>query len=293
MKRFKQKFNKIALKLIVFVGITTAIIISIYSYFNLQSQNDIFLTEFERHANQLSNTIIKSTRTSMLDNDTETTHNIINNIGEDKGIKEVRLFNKSGEIIYSATQSLIGTLVDKKAESCYVCHSSKRALENVPIDKRSRIFKLHPDSSRIMGLMNPIYNEPSCWEADCHVHPKSKKTLGVLDITMCLKEVDKAQEESTVKLIVFALTSILVLSLLIGFFVRKWIDIPVSNLMSATREISAGNLNYSVKDLGNDELGILGRAFNTMTKKLSEARMQLFQSDKMSSLGRLAAGVAH
>jgi len=293
MKRFKQKFNKIALKLIIAVGITTAIIISIYSYFNLQSQNDTLLSEFERHANQLSNTIIKSTRTSMLAYDTETTHDIINTIGEDKCIREVRLFNKSGKIIYSTTPSLIGTMVDKNAESCDGCHSSDRVLEEIPIDERSRIFQLNPDSSRIMGLMNPIYNEPSCWEADCHVHPKSKKLLGVLDITMCLKEVDKAQRESTIKLIVLALTSILVLSLLIGFFVKRWIDDPVSKLMLATREISAGNLNYSVKDLGNDELGILGRAFNTMTKKLSEARMQLFQSDKMSSLGRLAAGVAH
>ncbi|MEN8191326.1 MAG: ATP-binding protein [Bacteroidota bacterium] len=293
MKRFKQKFNKIALKLIFSVSITTAVTIGVYSYFNLEAQSDLLVSEFERHANQLSSTIIKSTRTSMLDYDTETTHNIINTVSEDQCIKDVRLFNKSGVIIYTSDSSLIGTMVDKDAEGCYSCHSTEQALSEAPIEKRSRIYQLNPDSSRIMGLMTPIYNEKSCWESDCHVHPESQKLLGVLDITMCLKEVEIAQQESTVKLIVFALVSILVLSIIIGFFVKRWIDTPVSNLMLATREISAGNLNYSVKDLGNDELGILGRAFNTMTKKMSDARMQLFQSDKMSSLGRLAAGVAH
>ena len=40
-----------------------------------------------------------------------------------------------------------------------------------------------------------------------------------------------------------------------------------------------------------EELGTLGRSFNQMTRKLSEARLQLVQSDKMVSLGRLAAGL--
>jgi len=59
----------------------------------------------------------------MLAYDTETTHDIINTIGKEKCIKEVRLFNKEGRVIYSNDPALIGTLVDKKAESCYVCHS--------------------------------------------------------------------------------------------------------------------------------------------------------------------------
>ncbi|MFI5237215.1 MAG: sensor histidine kinase, partial [Ignavibacteriales bacterium] len=149
------------------------------------------------------------------------------------------------------------------------------------------------DSSRILGVINPIYNEPSCSEAECHVHDVEQKVLGVLDVKLSLNDVDAQIASSEFRSILFAIIAIALLSLIIGIFVRKWIEKPVHELVNATEQVGTGNLNYLIKDLGSDELGLLAKSFNKMTQKLADARLQLFQSDKMASMGRLAAGVAH
>jgi len=289
----KDMFTKIGLKLIVAVGLVTALIIGVYSFLNIRSQTKVLLTQAEVHANKLSDAIKNSTYSSMLLNKRDQIHEIINTIGQEPCIREIRLLNKEGMVMFSSENELIGDMVDKKAESCYACHTADEPLEKLPMKERMRIYRIHPDSARILGIINPIYNEKSCWDSDCHAHPRDQTVLGVLDVKMCLKDVDEQISDSEFSSIIFALIAIVSLSLIIGFFVRRWVGKPVNELVTATHEVSTGNLNYTIKELGNDELGILAKSFNNMTKNLAEARLQLFQSDKMASLGRLAAGVAH
>ncbi len=286
-------FRKIGFKLILAVGVTALITIGIFAYFNIQSHTSSLLAEVERSANQLSETVKHSTRYDMLLNQRDRIHKIINTIGEQPGIRDVRVLNKMGEIIYSSHTEDIGKMVDKKTESCYKCHAADKPLERLPIRDRTRIFRISPDSSRIMGIISPIYNEPSCWQADCHAHSKSQTVLGVLDVTISLSDVDAQIKKGEIEIVIFAISGVIALSFIVGFFVRRWVDKPVKELLNATNQVGVGNLNYTIKDRRDDELGMLARSFNNMTKKLSEARMQLFQSDKMASLGRLAAGVAH
>ncbi len=284
--------NKIGIQLALAVGLISVVIIGIFSVVMDRAQRRTLISQVEKNAQQLSDTIKSSTKYDMLLNQRDSVHQIIDTIGTQKGIVNVRVYNKEGRIIYSSGKLEIGSLVDKKAEACYACHELDGPMERLPIHEQTRIFRSR-DQSRNLGIINPIYNEPGCWLADCHAHPEAKKVLGVLDVTMSLASVDSQLRTNRIQTLVFAVSAVLSIGLLLWLIVRQVVLKPVRQIVKATDQVSKGNLAYKIDVRRDDEIGALARSFNDMTRKLDEAQRQVVQSQKLASLGRLAAGIAH
>jgi two-component system NtrC family sensor kinase len=309
--------HSLATKLTACVVGSMALLLGLYGYWHLrlwrQSQQEMVF----QSADRTSDIIWRSIRYSMLRNQREEVFHIINTIGHEAGISRIRIFNKEGQITFSTDPQEVGQFVDKKAEACYACHAQTQPLTRLNRPDRLRIYKA-AGGARVLGLIRPIENEPDCSNAACHAHAAGHQVLGVLDTNLSLASVDQVVARSQRQIAVFTIASIILLSLISAGLIRVTVHNPVRHLTEGTRHVAEGELDYSLPVGSGDELGSLAASFNRMTEQLKkaqeenqqwtrtlEARVQektgelerayhrLVQSEKMASLGKLAAVVAH
>jgi signal transduction histidine kinase len=77
------------------------------------------------------------------------------------------------------------------------------------------------------------------------------------------------------------------------YLVTRLVLHPVSRLVEAADAVAAGDATARAPDAETRELATLAERLNRMTDSLLDAQGQLVRSEKLASVGRLAAGVAH
>ncbi|MBF0257367.1 MAG: PAS domain S-box protein [Desulfamplus sp.] len=261
-------------KLIVLVGLTLLISISMWAYFNIQSQKTKIMGNIIAGTNRLSATIKLGTHYAMMLNSRDDIDQIINNIAKLKEIENIRIYNKSGQIKFSNRISEKDEITNIKAEACDICHHSEPPLTTLELSERTRIFS-SPQGYRMLGIIEPICNEPGCSTDSCHVHPEGKNILGALDVVVSLEDTDKDIFAIEKEMITLALCVFFITSAIIFIFVMKFVNGPIQKLIEGTRRIAGGDCSSKVKIYQNDEMGQLADAVNQMGQKIGEKQDEL------------------
>ncbi|RPJ74867.1 MAG: HAMP domain-containing protein [Acidobacteria bacterium] len=297
-------------------ALVTLASVTVFVAVTLRAQQRYLTSEVLRGAVQFSDTIKASTYHFMLADERIGAYRTMEAIGRLEGIEKVRMLNKEGRVTYSTESREVGQLVDKRAEACYACHAAGQPLVRLNVPSRSRIFQ--HNGHRVLAMITPIYNEAGCSASDCHAHPKEQQVLGVVDVAMSLAREDAAIESLGRSTLLFGGLGVLALAASVGLFIRGYVIRPLGEMVRATERIAAGDLERRLPVRRSDEIGGLASSFNGMTDSLRQARSelhdlneslerqvqerttalrdaqaQLIQSEKMSSLGKLAASVAH
>lgn len=85
----------------------------------------------------------------------------------------------------------------------------------------------------------------------------------------------------------------IVLTVSAGIFFAKSIESSIKELITGAQAVRKGDLSYKIRIDSIDEIGQLADAFNLMTKELMHSQENLIASEKLASLGTMAAGMAH
>jgi two-component system NtrC family sensor kinase len=273
----------------------------------------VILTAAER----VSDVIKRSTGPYMLRNDREGLHQLIATMGNEPGMVRVRIFSPDGRISYSTDSSELNHSVDMKAEACYGCHAESQPLTRLNRTDRFRIYRAN-GSGRILGIITPLENQPSCANASCHAHPASQQILGVLDTNLSLARADVQLAQDSQLMLAYTFVVMLVIGVLSGLFVWRMLSRPLKALHAGTERLSEGELGYQIEVRGTDELSDVARSFNLMslqlraaneqvtswahrleervnqkTRELTRAHEQMLAVEKLASIGKMAAVVAH
>jgi two-component system NtrC family sensor kinase len=294
-----------------------AVVFGVLGYLNIQLQRRHLEGTTLADAARMSSVIKRNTSYYMLRNQRDGLYHIITDMANEPEMVRIRIINEEGQISFSSDPTEMGRFVDGRLAVHDELPRGVSPFHSADGMPTFHTYKL-PSGERALGVIDPIENSKTCAEADCHAHPAFAKTLGVLDTSISLASTDRSVGESRRRELLYTVLAILGVAVLCAEFVKRMLGEPLRALKEGTQRIGSGELGYQIRLKSSGELRELANSFNTMscqlhdargeidawthtlekrveekTRQLSGAQEEMLRVERMASIGKLAAVVAH
>lgn len=315
---FKHPERSLGAKLIITIGLSLIVVTFIFWFAILHKQEKDIHSIAVRAGRTFVEFIKRRTRHNMLTFNRQEIQSTIEDISVAEGVERIRIFDHDGNIFYSNYESDIGSAVNKTSIACKSCHTDLNKPSAIISEPKNWEIYKNPKNVTTLKLIEPIHNERACYTAECHVHKEEQNILGFVEADISLAILDEAQFRQGLALTGYVVIFFIVISSLLLIILYRLVSSPINELAMGMKRVSEGDLDYKVSIKNKDEIGMLRDAFHSMTKELKSAKMKLeqwthtleeevakkteeirktqeglLQTEKLASLGRMAAGVAH
>ncbi|HEX9885015.1 MAG TPA: ATP-binding protein [Longimicrobiales bacterium] len=313
--RFLALYSSLGIRLLVPLFLTVGGVLAVYALSSFRSTQEHFLAYVAGEAERSSGLIRRATHDGMLLNRLDEVQATIERIAEGSDVAAIRVYDKAGTVVLSSERGELGRRIPVDAAPCSSCHGEGEPLAGAD---REASDMTRFGEQEVLRRLSAIENEPACSTGGCHDQSAQAAVLGILDVEMSMLPLESALESARSQMIWTTLALLLVTGLVSAVLVRRLVHEPIARLQDGTRRIAGGDLATRIEVRGGHELARLAADFNRMaedlsgtqrevarwsqtleekvvekTAELQQAQRQVLHMEKMSSLGKLSATVAH
>jgi two-component system NtrC family sensor kinase len=285
MRRRNAALELIGLTALVMVGLLGA-----FMWLTLRWQRSWQLDEVQNGLALASETLRSGLRYGMMENRRDEVRATIERVAHRRGIERVRLIEHRGRITLSTRDGDRDRFVDLRSPGCTICHAGPAGSVS-PLSHGPEAYTVLEGKS--MRAFTPIIAEQGCITGACHQQEARSKVLGVIEVLLSLDDVEVALSHRQLKLAGASAVAIVSGGGLLWLALTRRFRRPMRKLLLGIRRVAQGEPGYRIRVQARDEFGELAESFNAMSQRLSEVQASLIQSERLISMGKLAAGVAH